>query len=128
MKNALKALILVPIALIAVVFAVANRHITTISFDPFNVEAPAFALSAPLFLVILLMVMLGVLIGGIAAWISQGSTRAAARHAKADAERLRRELQETRLELDLIHRQNATVRAEGRSAVPMSLPQRELVL
>jgi uncharacterized integral membrane protein len=107
MKNALKAIVLLPVALIIILFAVANRQITTISLDPFNSEAPAFALSAPLFLVILLMVMLGVLIGGVAAWLSQAPARAAARSSRADAERLRRDLQETRLELDLVHRQNA---------------------
>lgn len=123
MKNALKAVILVPIALIVVIFAVANRHISTISFDPFNSEAPAFALSAPLFLIILLMVMLGVLIGGIAAWMAQGSVRSAPRHAKTDAEQLRRELQETRLQLDLVHRQAGAARAAERTA----LPSRELV-
>ena len=108
MKNALKAIVLVPIALIIILFAVANRQVTTISLDPFNSETPALALSAPLFLLILLMVMLGVLVGGIAAWLSQGSARTAARGARADAERLRRELQETRLELDLVHREAAT--------------------
>ncbi len=111
MKNALKAIVLVPIAALIVIFAVANRQIITISLDPFNSETPALALSAPLFLVILLMVILGVLIGGIASWISQGAVRSAARQARVEAERLRRELQETRLELDLVHRQQAAARA-----------------
>lgn len=106
MKNALKAIILVPIALVAIVFAVANREIVTISFDPFNVENPAFALSAPLFLTIILMVMLGVLMGGIATWLSQGSARSGLRHAKAEADHLRTELQDARLELDLQRRQS----------------------
>ena len=113
MKNALKAIVLVPIALIIILFAVANRQVTTISLDPFNSDTPALALSAPLFLLIILMVMLGVLVGGIATWLSQASTRTAARSARADVERLRRELQETRLELDLVHRQTA-------ARVPMS--------
>ncbi len=104
MKTALKAIVLVPIVVIAVIFAVANREIVTISFDPFNSENPAFALSAPLFLTIVLMVMLGVLIGGIATWLTQGSTRSALRQAKAETERLRRDLQDTRLELDLSRR------------------------
>ena len=108
MKNALKAIVLVPIALIIILFAVANRQVTTISLDPFNSDTPALALSAPLFLLIILMVMLGVLVGGIATWRSHASTRTAARSARADVERLRRELQETRLELDLVHRQTAT--------------------
>lgn len=106
MKNALKAIVLVPIALVAVVFAVANRQIVTISFDPFNSDNPAFALSAPLFLTIILMVMLGVLIGGIAAWLTQAQVRTSLRHARGDNEQLRRELQEARLDLDL-HRRAA---------------------
>jgi uncharacterized integral membrane protein len=117
MKNALKAIVLVPIALIIVLFAVANRQVATISLDPFNSDTPALALSAPLFLLILLMVMLGVLVGGIAAWLSQSSARAAARSARADAERLRRELQEIRLELDLVHRQNSTRAPAGTALI-----------
>lgn len=104
MKTALKAIVLVPLALIAVIFAVANRHIVTISLDPFNADNPAFALSAPLFLTIVLMIMLGVLIGGVATWLTQGSVRSALRHARSDNDRLRRELQDARLELDLSRR------------------------
>ena len=104
MKNFLKALILVPLGLIAILFAVANREIITVSFDPFNSEAPAFALSAPLFLAIILMVMLGVLIGGIATWLTQTHVRSALRQARAENDGLRRDLQETRLELDLVRR------------------------
>ena len=124
MKNILKAIVLVPIALLIVVFAVANRQITTISLDPFNSEAPALALSAPLFLVILLMVILGVLVGGIASWVSQSVVRGAARQSRADAERLRRELQETRLELDLVHRQQAAARP---APTQQALIEREVV-
>ena len=104
MKTVLKAIILVPLALIAVVFAVANREIVTISFDPFNTENPAFALSAPLFLVIILMIILGVVLGGVATWFTHGVTRGSLRQSKAEAERLRRDLQDARLELDLQRR------------------------
>ena len=104
MKTALKAIVLVPIAVIAIVFAVANREIVTISFDPFNSDNPAFALSSPLFLTMILMVILGVLIGGIAVWLTQGSVRRALRHSRGEAEHLRRDLQEARLELDLQRR------------------------
>ena len=112
MKTALKAIVLVPFAILAVIFAVANRHVVTISFDPFNAENPAFALSAPLFLTIVLMVMLGVLIGGIATWLTQGNVRSALRHTRAENDRLRREVQDTRLELDLSRRD------ASRSGVP----------
>ena len=36
MRKFLSGLVLVPLALILVVFAVANRHVVTLSFDPFN--------------------------------------------------------------------------------------------
>lgn len=108
MKTALKAIFLIPIALVAIIFAVANREIVTISFDPFNSVNPAFALSAPMFLTIILMVMLGVLIGGIATWLTQSGVRRSLRQSSAEAERLRRELQETRLELDLQRRGTGT--------------------
>lgn len=107
MKTVLKAIILVPLAIIAIVFAVANRQIVTISFDPFSSDNPAFALSAPLFLTIILMLIVGVILGGVATWITQGQNRSALRHANADADRLRRELQDTRLELDLARREPA---------------------
>ena len=128
MVNLLKALILVPIAVIAITFAVANRQMATISLDPFNPTAPALALNAPLFLIILSMVMLGVLIGGIATWLTQGHARIAARHGKAESERLRREVQEARLELDLVHRQAATARTATQVAPALpALSARELV-
>ena len=111
MKTALKAIILVPIALIAIVFAVANREIVTISFDPFNSDNPAFALSSPLFLTIILMVMLGVVIGGIAVWLTQGSVRQALRQSRTEAERLRRDLQDARLEADLQRRGSGSSRS-----------------
>jgi uncharacterized integral membrane protein len=119
MKNALKALVLVPLGILAILFAVANREIVTISFDPFNADAPAFALSAPLFLAIILMLMLGVLIGGVAVWLGQNYVRTALRQSRAEADRLRRELQETRLELDLQRRGRADERTPalvGRTA------------
>ena len=105
MKNFLRAIVLVPVAILAVLFAVANRQIVTVSFDPFNADLPAFALSAPLFLTILLMVMLGVLIGGTAAWLAQGRVRSELRQARRDADRLRADLQDAKLELDLQRRQ-----------------------
>ena len=38
MRKFLTAMVLIPLGLIFVVFAVANRHFVTVSFDPFNSE------------------------------------------------------------------------------------------
>ena len=71
----LKALILLPVAILVVLLAVANRHQVTLSLDPFSQEAPEFATQLPLFAVIFAAVMLGVVIGGVAAWLAQGKNR-----------------------------------------------------
>jgi uncharacterized integral membrane protein len=85
-------LILVPLGLLFVVFAVANRHFVTVSFDPFNAAAPSLSVSMPLFVLIILMAILGVIAGGCATWFSQRRWRRAARHHEADARIARAQL------------------------------------
>jgi uncharacterized integral membrane protein len=96
MLRLLKALLLLPVAIVVILLAVANRAPVRISLDPFSPDAPELATSAPLFAVIFLAVMTGVLIGGIAAWLSQGRYRRErrryrreAQHLKVETERLR---------------------------------------
>ena len=59
-------LVLVPLAIVILMFAVANREIVTVSFDPFSSARPAASVSVPLFVLIFSLVILGVIIGGIA--------------------------------------------------------------
>ena len=84
--------VLVPLAIVIVMFAVANREIITISFDPFDTAHPAFALKMPLFILIFALVALGVVVGGIAAWLRQHKWRMRARRAEAEARDLRARL------------------------------------
>jgi uncharacterized integral membrane protein len=84
--------ILLPLAVILVIFAVANRHWVMASFDPFNSTDPSLGIDLPLFVVILLSAILGVLAGGIITWIRQGRWRRAARRHEADAAAARAEL------------------------------------
>jgi uncharacterized integral membrane protein len=88
--------ILLPLAVILVIFAVANRHWVMVSFDPFNSTDPSLGIDLPLFVVILLSAILGVLAGGIATWIRQRRWRAAARRHEADAAAARAELASSR--------------------------------
>jgi uncharacterized integral membrane protein len=88
--------VLLPLAVILVIFAVANRHWVTVSFDPFNSINPSLAIDLPLFVVILLAVITGVLAGGVATWIRQGRWRRAARRHEADAAAARAELASSR--------------------------------
>jgi uncharacterized integral membrane protein len=96
MRKFVTIFILVPLAIVIVMFAVANRGPITVSFDPFDSRNPAVAFQIPLFILIFVLVGLGVLVGGIAAWLRQHKWRARARRAEADVRRLRSELDAAR--------------------------------
>ena len=86
------ALIIIPLAVIIIAFAVANRQSVTLSFDPLSSTNPAYSATLPLFVVIFIVLILGVLIGGVAAWIGQTKWRRAARRLDADVRALHQEL------------------------------------
>ena len=112
MRKFLKALILVPLALVIVVFAIANRQLVTITLDPFGDSKIAFAL--PLFLLAFVLVIFGVIIGGVAAWLRQHKWRRA-------AHQLDRELAAVRTERDSLKR--ALADAEAAAAAAPDLPR-----
>jgi uncharacterized integral membrane protein len=98
-RNVIKAIILGPLAIIVVLFAVANRSAVPVVIDPITQGSGAISLPVPLYALVLGALMLGVLIGGMFTWFSQGKYRKAARahrkaaqQAGAEADRLRVEL------------------------------------
>lgn len=95
-RKVLAAIILVPLVILLLMFAVANREIVTVSFDPFSSMQPAYAASMPLFVLIFVLVVLGVLLGGTAAWLGQGKWRRSARRLDEQMRRLSDELHELR--------------------------------
>ena len=95
-RQIVAALVLVPLALVCVAFAVANRQPVVVSFDPFDQAHPAYTLSIPLFALLLCILLAGVLIGGVAAWLGQRKWRRAARLAQGHARELRDELTRAR--------------------------------
>ncbi|WP_291847594.1 lipopolysaccharide assembly protein LapA domain-containing protein [Bradyrhizobium sp.] len=96
MRKLVTALVVIPLGLIFVVFAVANRHFVTVSFDPFNSVDPAVAVALPLFVLIIVAAILGVAAGGVATWFRQRHWRRAARRHEADARRARAETADLR--------------------------------
>jgi uncharacterized integral membrane protein len=96
MRKFFKAVVLIPLALIFVVFAVANRHMVTVSFDPFNSTDPSMAITLPLFVVLIGVAIGGVVAGGTATWFRQRLWRRAARQYEADARQARSELADLR--------------------------------
>ena len=90
-RKVVKALILIPLAIILISFAVANRQTVTVFFDPFDRTEPALSLAVPLYMLILALVIAGVVVGGVAAWMRQGKWRGRARAAEGRARELRAE-------------------------------------
>jgi uncharacterized integral membrane protein len=107
-RKIVTALILIPLAVVLVVFAVANRQMVTVSFDPFDRAQPALAATVPLFVLIIVLLIIGVIIGGVAAWLRQGKWRRTARRLEHDLRELRREVE-------------ALKRAEGSASLPAPL-------
>ena len=91
-RKIVAAVILVPLALVIIAFAVANREAVVVSLDPFDRAHPVLSLELPLFALILALVIGGVVVGGVAAWLRQGRWRRAARLAEAEARELRAEV------------------------------------
>ena len=93
-KRILGWVVLVPLCLVLIVFALANRQLTVVNFNPF---VPSAALTAPgvgmpLFLVIFGVLLVGVVLGGVATWFAQGWVRREKRQWQREADRLGREL------------------------------------
>ncbi len=92
LRKLVTALIVIPLAIVIIAFAVANRHDVTVSFDPFSASEPAAVVMLPLFALVILLLIIGVVIGGVAAWLGQGGWRRAVRRLERDAHELRAKL------------------------------------
>src|SRR5665213_81881 len=116
-RKIVTTIIVVPLVVIIVAFAVANRQAVTVSFDPLSSASPAYAATVPLFVLIFVVVIFGVLIGGLAAWIGQSKWRRSARQLDADVRALRDEVA-------ALHRANAEQASEPRPAPspPLVIP------
>jgi uncharacterized integral membrane protein len=95
LRKIVAAVILVPLAIVLIAFAVANRASVTVSIDPFS-GASAASVTLPLFALVIVALIVGVVIGGAATWLRQGRWRRAVR-------RLEREVSELRAKAEAFH-------------------------
>jgi uncharacterized integral membrane protein len=72
-------LILVPIAVVLIALAVANRGLTPFTLDPFNPGNPPLTFDLPLFVLLFVALGLGMILGSVATWVKQGRYRRIAR-------------------------------------------------
>ena len=81
--------VFVPLAVVLVALAVANRELVALTLDPFHPGNPALTLELPLFVFLFLALVVGVLIGGAATWFKQGRFRKLARQREQEVRSLR---------------------------------------
>jgi uncharacterized integral membrane protein len=97
MKSVLRIIVFVPLALLFLFFAMANRAPVRIFLDPLpggDSAGPSF--ESPLYLVVLAAMALGVLAGGFSSWVAHGRYRRAAKAARDDAKKARSEADQLR--------------------------------
>src|SRR5690349_7945510 len=114
-RKVISAIIVIPLLVVVVGFAVANRQAVTVSFDPFSSADPAYALTLPLFVIIFVLLIVGVIIGGVASWMRQASWRRSAR-------RLDAQVRELHNEVDAMRAISSAAAPERRESPPLVLP------
>jgi uncharacterized integral membrane protein len=92
MAKFLRGLIFWPLLLLSIALAFANRTPAQLSFDPFNADQPAFAVTLPLFLIVMAGVLLGIVLGGMSAWADQAHWRRRAQIYQKKAAQLEAQL------------------------------------
>ncbi|MCW2957105.1 MAG: Permease of the major facilitator superfamily [Thermoleophilia bacterium] len=107
-------IVLVPLCVALIVFALANRQLVVVNFNPFMpvdmLTAPGFGV--PLFIVLFVALLTGVLLGGVATWFAQGSVRRDKRHWRREAERLSHDMEELRKRTGIPHARHELAEVE----------------
>jgi uncharacterized integral membrane protein len=86
----------VPIAIVVIAFAIANRQWTRLSLDPFSSTSPVFSINMPLWVLFIFGVFIGILVGWISCWLAQGKWRKLAKDRRSEIARLHSELENSK--------------------------------
>ncbi|GLQ56020.1 LapA family protein [Devosia nitrariae] len=90
-------LVLVPLSVVLIAFALANRQLIALNLNPLSSAGPLDdGRGVPMFLVLYAMLLIGILLGGAATWFAQGVHRQRERHWRREAQQLGRELDKLR--------------------------------
>lgn len=99
-----------PVAVVLVTLAVANRHAVRLVLDPFRPADPVISLVLPFYAYLFAALLTGIVIGGFAAWRGQARWRSSARQRAVEARRWQAEADRLGRERELeASRQLATV-------------------
>jgi len=85
----LLVVIFIPLAIILITLAVANRDAVAFTLDPFHPGNPALTLKLPLFVFLFFALVVGLIVGSAATWMKQGRYRKLARQRSEEVRSLR---------------------------------------
>lgn len=74
----------IPLAIVLIALAVANRTPVDFTLDPFNPGNPGLTITLPLFACLFAALALGLIVGSTATWFKQGRYRKLARQREAE--------------------------------------------
>lgn len=95
MKRIISWIVMIPFAIVVIIFSASNLELVTVNLWPMPHE-----LTVPMFTMILTVFIVGFLMGGIVAWLSAGKSRQAARQQRFRADKAERELRSLSNKLD----------------------------
>lgn len=124
LRRIFQILIVIPVALVLLLFMVANRGSVLLSFDPFAPDDPALAFQVPLFLLIFAAVLVGLIIGGGVVWARQHRYRKLARQEHREVERLKTKVEAEKTRADT-HDPAVPTPGQGGSAITPALAKLE---
>jgi len=107
------AVVVLPLAVVVIALAVANRHTVSLVLDPTAAAGTAFSIELPLYLLLFAALGAGLLLGGFTAWLGQGKWRKLARERRGEAARWRREAERLSGERAQAERTRLPVPANG---------------
>jgi uncharacterized integral membrane protein len=95
-RRLLNWFVFLPLGIVIVLFAVANRTFVVVSFDPFAGEMSPLTFSLPLFIVVFAGLIVGIIIGGLISLAKQWRLWRTARAAQDELARLKAEVESMR--------------------------------
>ena len=88
-KRLIFIVVVLPIALLLVALAVANRQTIALNYNPIQPDFPGHQIAAPMFVFLFAVFVLGMIVGSMATWLKQSRYRRRARAKEAEAEEWR---------------------------------------
>lgn len=93
MRRIFRWIVGLPVALVVIAFAIANRQWTRLSLDPFSSDSPVLSINMPLWALFIFGAFIGILFGWTSCWLGQSKYRRLARERAREISLLQTEIE-----------------------------------